>query len=159
LLVKCSKFLVRFLAQFSRLRIYSVVSNAVVENQNDVFKERFNLIVLMILQLFSNRPEIHRLYDYWEIIRDLQFFWIHRFSENPCWIWFRKILNHSQSNFFPMVINISIGLIDIRNVYVFDLGFVEKVFEKLRIFLCFLLKLFQSYRSKYDISLLISIFN
>lgn len=143
-----------FFAQFAWLRIDSVVSHAVVEHQNDVIKERFDLQVIVIFQFFCNRSEVHRFLNYWEVVRNLQFFRVNCFSEYPRWVWLWKGLNHSKCNFFPVVEDVVVRIIHVWNLNRLDFGFIEKIFEKLWMFLCFHLKFLHS-----DGSVLLSIFD
>ena len=64
MVVQIPEFLMRLLAEFAWLRIDSVVPDAVVEDEDDVFEERLNVQIVMVFQFLCYRSEVHWFLNY-----------------------------------------------------------------------------------------------
>ena len=63
-MVQIPEFLMCLLAEFARLRIDSVVPDAVVEDEDDVFEERLYVQIVMVFQFLCYRSEVHWFLNY-----------------------------------------------------------------------------------------------
>lgn len=83
MVVKILKLFVCFLAKDSRLRIDSIVPDAVAEDEDDIVNEPFNFEVLVLFKFLFYGAEVHRSLNYLEIVWNLKLLRIDRRLENP----------------------------------------------------------------------------
>lgn len=62
---------------------FAIVENAVVKNEGHVAQEVLEFRVFVVVQLLLYCAEVHRVLNNVQVVRDVQFFPINRFVENP----------------------------------------------------------------------------
>ena len=124
-----------FFAEGTRLRINTIIPNAIGEDKYYVFDEFFYLEVVMLFQVFPNSSKVHWFRDYIKIIWNMKFFWINWLVENPCSTNSHHGLNHSRGSLFPVIENlctiISFGVCNCLNFL-----FIEEEFCNFRMDRC-----------------------
>lgn len=89
------EFTVCFLAERAGLGINPIIPDTVLENEYDVLDELFNFEVLMLLKILFDCSKVHGLLNYLEVVGDVKFLGLYRFTEDPGRLQFRQVLDHS----------------------------------------------------------------
>jgi hypothetical protein len=72
------------LAEGTRLRVNTIISDAIGEDKNHILNEFFYLEVIMLFQVFPYGSKVHWFSDYVKIIWNMKFFRVNWLVENPC---------------------------------------------------------------------------
>ena len=120
-------FILNLLAHETDLCGLPIVHVAVSEDQLHILNELPHAPVVVLLQIFLNRPEVHWLFYDIIIVVYLKFFRVHWLIEDPSFGVLAQSIHHPGANLLPVVIN-GDTLIDWRHLYVLHLVFI---FEQL----------------------------
>lgn len=132
-------FILDLLAHETDLGGLSIVHVAVSEHQLHILDELPHAPVVVLLQIFLNRPKVHRLFYDVIIVVYLKFFRVHGLIEDPCFGVLTQCIHHPGADLLPVVIN-GDTLIDWRHLYVLHLVFILEQLGYLRMIFGHLLK-------------------